>query len=70
MTMISTILILAVALLAGGWTHYPAHGTFAMFLLIVLALGLGFDWHDQSAEEIRHYNNARGYKDNEDHLAR
>jgi hypothetical protein len=41
-----------------------------MFLLIVITLGLGFDWHDQTAEEIRHYNNARGYKDNEDHLAR
>jgi hypothetical protein len=66
MTVISTILILAVALLASGWTHCPAHGTFAMFLLIVLALGLGFDWHDQSADEIRHYNNATGYKDKHD----
>ena len=70
MTMISTILILVVALVAGGCAHYPIKAPFAMFLLIVITLGLGLDWHDQTAEEIRHYNNARGYKDNEDHLAR
>ena len=70
MTMISTILIVAVALVAGGCARSPINAPFAMFLLIVITLGLGFDWHDQSAEEIRHYNNARGYKDNEDHLAR
>lgn len=70
MTMKSTILILVVALVAGGCAHYPVNAPFAMLLLIVIALGLGFDWHDQAAEEIRHYNNARGYTDNEDHLAR
>ena len=68
MTMISTILILAVALVASGCTQNPVHRTFAMFLLIVLALGLGFDWHDRSVEEIRHRNNAKGYKNNENHL--
>jgi len=70
MTMISTILILVVALVPSGSAHYPIKAPFAMFLLIVITLGLGLDWHDQTAEEIRHYNNARGYKDNEDHLAR
>jgi uncharacterized protein YqgC (DUF456 family) len=64
MTMIPALLILTVALVASGCMHYPVHGTLAMFLLIILALGLGFDWHDQSAEEIRHCDNARGYKDN------
>jgi len=70
MTMISTILILALALVASVGAHSPINAPFAMFLLIVITLCLGFDWHGQSAEEIRHYNNARGYKDNEDHLAR
>jgi hypothetical protein len=26
-----------------------------MFLLAVAALGLGFDWHNQSAEESRNF---------------
>ena len=38
-----------------------------IFLLIVSALGLGFDWHEKSAEETRNYetrnhNNAKTYK--------
>jgi len=69
MTMISTILILAVALVASGCARYPINAPFAMFLLIVITLGLGFLWHGQSAEEIRHHNNARRYKNNEDHPA-
>lgn len=59
MTMISTIMILAIALLASRCTHDPVQGTFAMILLIVLALGLGFGWHDQSAEEIRNRNKGK-----------
>jgi hypothetical protein len=68
MTMRSTILILAVALVASGGAHDPINALFAMFLLIVFAFGLGFDWHDRSAEEIRNRNNAKGYKINESHL--
>jgi hypothetical protein len=68
MTMRSTILILAVALVASGCTHYPINALYVMFLVIAFALGLGFDWHDQSAEEIRNRNNAKGYKNNEDHV--
>jgi uncharacterized protein YqgC (DUF456 family) len=64
MTMITTILILAVALVASACAHGPINAPFAMLLLIIITLGLGFDWHDQSAEEIRHCDNARGYKDN------
>jgi hypothetical protein len=60
MTMRSTILILAVALVAGAWARYPINALFATFPLIVFAFGLGFDWHDRSAEEVRNRNNAKG----------
>ena len=36
-----------------------------MFLLVVAALGLGFDWQNQSGEEARNGNNAKTYKVNE-----
>jgi hypothetical protein len=36
-----------------------------LFLLIVLALGLGFDWQKQSAGEIRQHNNAKPRQDGE-----
>ena len=68
MTMKSTIVALAVALVASGCTHDPINAFLAMFLLIDFAFGLGFDWHDRSAEEIRNRNNAKGYKINESHL--
>jgi hypothetical protein len=56
-----TILILAVALITSGCPHDPFNAPLAMmFLLIILAFGLGFDWHDQSAREIR--NHAKGDK--------
>ena len=38
-----------------------------MFILVVSALGLGFNWHDQSANEIRNRNHARAHKNNENH---
>jgi hypothetical protein len=60
--------MLAVALAASGCTHDPINDLFAMFLSIVFAVGLGFDWHNGSAEEIRHPDSAIGYKNNEDHL--
>jgi len=60
MTMRSTIVMMAVALVAGGCRRDPLNALFAMFLLIVFAFGLGFDWHGRSAEEIR--NCAKGDK--------
>jgi len=62
MTMRFTILILAVALITSGCAHDSVNAPFAMSLLIVFAFGLGFDWQDRSAEEIRDPNNAKGYK--------
>jgi hypothetical protein len=59
MTMRSTILILAVALVTCGSTHDPINAHFAMCLFIVFARGLGFD---RSAEEIRNRSNAKGCK--------
>jgi hypothetical protein len=38
-----------------------------MFLLVVAALGLGFDWHDQSAWKIRNRNHDKARKNNEFH---
>jgi hypothetical protein len=52
--------MMAVALVAGGCRRDPLNALFAMFLLIVFAFGLGFDWHGRSAEEIR--NCAKGDK--------
>jgi len=59
MTMRYTILILAVVPVASRCTHDPVNTLYAMLLLTVLALGLGFDWHDQSAEEIRNRNKGK-----------
>jgi hypothetical protein len=59
MTMRSTILILAVALVTSGCMHDPINALFAMFLLIVFAFGLGID---RSAEEIRNRSNTKGCK--------
>jgi hypothetical protein len=64
MTMRSTILILAVALVTSGCTHDPINALFAMFPLIVFAFGLSLDWHDQFAEEIRNRTMER-YAENE-----
>jgi hypothetical protein len=67
MTTRSTIVILAVALVTSGSTHDPINALFAMFLLIVFALGFGFD---RSAEEIRNRNTAKGCKYYEYYCAR
>jgi len=63
MTKISTIVILALALFANRCAHYPMNGPLTiLFLVTVFTFGLGFDWHDQSAEEIRHRNNSKATK--------
>jgi uncharacterized membrane protein YbjE (DUF340 family) len=69
MTMKSTILALAVALVASGCTHDPINAFLAMFLLIDFAFGLGFGWQDRSAGQIRNRNNAKGCKYDEYYCA-
>jgi hypothetical protein len=34
-----------------------------MLLLVVAALGLGFDWQNQSADEARNGDNAKTFKE-------
>jgi len=61
MTMISAIVAPAVTLSATACARYPMNvPSIMMFLVIVFAFGLGFDFHDRSAEEIRNFNNTKG----------